>query len=332
MSTALAAKIASLLGDKKVRKFIPLLISFAVFLIFMLLLFPFLIVSMVVMTLNPMGEDLQKDLYYQTIAEVKSDYEISNDLSPYILKAIDFTQMADMRTSKPDIYGYIADDFIRSEEVEIQTEVETEVLIDGEYETITETVTETITVYYFLTLGEIIDMILNEPYLFTDEDVRLIQSLYFEEADIDITLKGKYPMPMSGYISSGYGDRIDPLNGKYFMHPALDIVGEHHAPVKAIADGTVVEINKTEGNIYGNTVTIRHEQNDDVFYSFSAHLSRVDVVQGQQIPQGQTIGLEGGDQSSDPNPGRTTGHHLHFEIWTGSTRTSHVNPSLYLGE
>lgn len=339
MEPVTAAKLLAFIKDSKFKNMTFAIVMLSTVFIITLVFIPISIISMIIAELNPFGEDLKKDIFYQTINEIKAEYAISNDLSTYIVKAADFTQNADLMTSKSDVYAFISEYFVISQEIEVEVETEVEVVTDGETTTVTETSTETITVYYFKTLTEIITMLLDEPFGFTDEDIRIIQALYFEaseetggEPDTDITLKGKYPMPMSGYISSGYGDRIDPLNGKYFMHPALDIVGEHHAPVKAIADGTVVEINKTEGNIYGNTVTIRHEQNGDVFYSFSAHLSRIDVVQGQQIPQGQTIGLEGGDQSSDPNPGRTTGHHLHFEIWTGSTRASHVNPSLYLGE
>lgn len=46
--------------------------------------------------------------------------------------------------------------------------------------------------------------------------------------------------------------------------------------------------------------------------------------------QGEVVGLEGGDQNADPNPGYTTGHHLHFEIRKGIDRKTAVNPLDYL--
>lgn len=69
---------------------------------------------------------------------------------------------------------------------------------------------------------------------------------------------------------------------------------------------------------YGNCVEVEHNVDGETFYSFYAHLSRIDVTEGEQIPQGSIIGLEGGDPNTDPNPGDSTGHHLHFEIRTAS--------------
>ncbi|MCR5145933.1 MAG: M23 family metallopeptidase, partial [Clostridia bacterium] len=65
-------------------------------------------------------------------------------------------------------------------------------------------------------------------------------------------------------------------------------------------------------------------------YSFYAHMSQIDVQVGDTVTQGQVIGLEGGDPATDQNPGRTTGHHLHFEIRSNSGYTNHVNPHDYL--
>ena len=50
---------------------------------------------------------------------------------------------------------------------------------------------------------------------------------------------------------------------------------------------------------------------------------------GQEVVQGEIIGLEGGAQSDD-NPGSSTGHHLHFEIRTQSGYGNDVNPRDYI--
>ena len=51
-----------------------------------------------------------------------------------------------------------------------------------------------------------------------------------------------------------------------------------------------------------------------MYYTFYAHLARIDVVEGQEIQQGSVVGIQGGNPNRDPNPGYSTGSHLHFEI------------------
>lgn len=316
------AKLALLLSkDKRVQALIPIIILMAA----LLLLVPLLVISSVVEILNSPNH------YDQQIAQVKADFEIDNDLAAYLVRAIDFVQLGDLRTDSQEIYTFVSDYFVQSQEVEIEVEVQREVLVDGHMEQITETVTQTITKYYFMSLTEIMGMVSIDPFNFSAEDIELLQDLYFADQELEIvpTVPGKYPMPVKGYISSTYGQRADPLTGKLTMHPALDIVPQHHAPIITIADGIVVKVDTTQGNPYGNNITIRHEHDSAVFYSFSAHLSRIYVTEGMEVSQGTVIGLEGGAKT-DPNPGRSTGHHLHFEIWKSATRSSHVNPLTYI--
>lgn len=65
-------------------------------------------------------------------------------------------------------------------------------------------------------------------------------------------------------------------------------------------------------------------------YSFYAHLSKVDVEVGDQVSIGEKIGNEGGNPETDPNPGSSTGHHLHFEIRTQSGYGNDINPENYI--
>ena len=79
-----------------------------------------------------------------------------------------------------------------------------------------------------------------------------------------------------------------------------------------MADGEVT-ISKV-GIGYGNYIKIRHTDKDGKsFYSLYAHLSARHVVVNDKVTAGQVIGLEGGGKN-DPNPGTSTGHHLHFEL------------------
>ena len=51
---------------------------------------------------------------------------------------------------------------------------------------------------------------------------------------------------------------------------------------------------------------------------------------GDSVSKGDIIAIEGGDPRSDPNPGYSTGHHLHFEIRTNSGYGNSINPFPYL--
>ena len=60
-------------------------------------------------------------------------------------------------------------------------------------------------------------------------------------------------------------------------------------------------------------------------------LFRSDVIEGQEIQQGTVVGIQGGDPNRDPNPGYSTGSHLHFEIRM-SQSGDFINPREYLFE
>ncbi len=137
--------------------------------------------------------------------------------------------------------------------------------------------------------------------------------------------EGKYPQPISGTITSNYGWRT--LYGKREFHTGIDISGKHHDNVTTITDGVVTYAGSQRG--YGNCVEVRHDTPNGTFYTFYAHLSKIYVSKWQAVVQGEILGLEGGAKS-DPNPGYSTGHHLHFEVRTASGYGNHVNPYSYI--
>lgn len=139
---------------------------------------------------------------------------------------------------------------------------------------------------------------------------------------------GKYPMPAAGVITSGYGPRIHPITGKTSFHSGIDIGTAHHCGIGSVADGTVVSIGTDTYN--GRFVLIYHGQEQPPFYSYYGHLSDWKVAGGDDVVQGEVIGIEGGQPDVDPEPGWSTGHHLHFEIWTQNSATSHTNPYAFL--
>lgn len=109
-------------------------------------------------------------------------------------------------------------------------------------------------------------------------------------------------LPLSGKITSRFGDREYPLNGQPDFHTGIDIAANEGTPIVAMSDGIVEKANPYTG--YGNHVTIRHKGG---FKSLYAHCSRLVVTEGQKVKKGQVIAYVG-------STGASTGNHLHFGI------------------
>lgn len=110
--------------------------------------------------------------------------------------------------------------------------------------------------------------------------------------------------PLYGVQSnSGFGMRRHPILGFMKMHTGIDFAAATGTPIQAAGNGVVVDAKWWGG--YGRWVRISHGNGWDTGY---AHMSRLAVVPGQRVVQGQVIGYVG-------TTGRSTGPHLHFEIW-----------------
>jgi len=105
---------------------------------------------------------------------------------------------------------------------------------------------------------------------------------------------------------------------QYFSwrHRGLDINGEFGDPIWAVADG-IVEKALCVQRGYGCHIIIDHGGGKKTLY---AHAQKLLVQAGQAVKKGQLIAEEG-------STGRSTGSHLHFEIWIGSQK---VNPFSYV--
>lgn len=110
-------------------------------------------------------------------------------------------------------------------------------------------------------------------------------------------------LPVQGVITSGFGMRHDPIDGGLRHHNGVDIAVPTGTRVKAIAAGRVVESGSRGG--YGNLVTIQHA---DGMVSMYGHNAQLEVRAGDQVEAGQTVALSG-------STGRSTGPHVHFELW-----------------
>jgi murein DD-endopeptidase MepM/ murein hydrolase activator NlpD len=121
--------------------------------------------------------------------------------------------------------------------------------------------------------------------------------------------------PVNGQIVSRFGDRSDPLSGEGGFHAGVDLTASMGTPVYAAADG-IVSAAQYSGR-YGRLVLVDHGQGMTTLY---AHLSKFEIVPGEEIRRGQLIGNSGAS-------GRVSGPHLHFEVRQGG---SPVNPARYL--
>lgn len=110
-------------------------------------------------------------------------------------------------------------------------------------------------------------------------------------------------LPLAGRISSNYGWRHDPIDGNLKHHNGIDIAVASGTPVKSIAPGRVSFSGARGG--YGNLVVIEH---DNGMVSLYGHNALLLVSAGETVDAHKTIALSG-------STGRSTGPHLHFELW-----------------
>ena len=137
---------------------------------------------------------------------------------------------------------------------------------------------------------------------------------------LETSFAGPTLWPVMGSISSGFGQREDPVlgSGEGEFHKGIDIAAPQGTPIHATADGTVVSASSI-GNGYGREVVIDHGHGLTTIYG---HMSAFNVIAGQAIFRGQVIGYVG-------HSGRSTGNHVHYEVRINDTA---VNPHKYLRE
>ena len=115
-------------------------------------------------------------------------------------------------------------------------------------------------------------------------------------------------MPLADYsISSEFGVRPNPFNGKPSLHGGVDLKPQgRDETVRAVKSGTVSFAGYQER--FGNMVVVRHDRGVETVYG---HMSRLYTTEGASIKEGDPLGLVG-------NTGHSTGKHLHFEVLVGS--------------
>lgn len=116
-------------------------------------------------------------------------------------------------------------------------------------------------------------------------------------------------------VSSRFGSRVDPFNGRVAMHSGIDFKAATGTPVLATGNGKVIKAGRSGG--YGKVVEVKHPSGLTTRY---AHLSRIQVKVGHRVKKGQQVGKVG-------STGRSTGPHLHYEVRNGKSAR---NPAKYL--
>lgn len=121
--------------------------------------------------------------------------------------------------------------------------------------------------------------------------------------------------PVRGQLTSRFGFRSNPLGRGREFHAGYDIAAPYGTRVLATADGQVIFAGWQVG--FGRTIIVDHGYGFKTFYG---HNSRLAVTAGQSVEKGQVIAYVG-------STGRSTGPHLHYEVWINGQP---VDPGPYL--
>ncbi len=108
--------------------------------------------------------------------------------------------------------------------------------------------------------------------------------------------------PARGWVTSDFGQRLDPYTAERVTHGGMDIAAPHGKEVYSPSDGTVVFAGLEGG--YGNVIVIDHGYGIKTRYG---HLAKMLVKAGDRVKRGAHIAAVG-------NTGRSTGPHLHYEV------------------
>ncbi len=123
-------------------------------------------------------------------------------------------------------------------------------------------------------------------------------------------------VPLAGLtLTSGFGMRTHPVIGGRRAHKGIDLAAPTGTPIYATADGLISRASWFSS--YGLYVSIEHGGQIQTRY---AHMSRLNVAEGQRVHKGDIIGFVG-------TTGRSTGPHLHYEV---RVQGEAVNPVPYM--
>jgi len=120
---------------------------------------------------------------------------------------------------------------------------------------------------------------------------------------------------IKGWTSSFFGLRTDPFTGHHAHHKGVDFAGKLGSDIVSVGSGVVTWASDRYG--YGLMVEVNHGNGYATRYG---HAQKIMVKVGETIKKGQTLALMG-------STGRSTGPHVHFEVWRNGEA---VNPMEYI--
>ena len=153
-----------------------------------------------------------------------------------------------------------------------------------------------------------------------DETIKELERIAAEKAAAQsssgsIVSTGTYVWPSydSRYITSLFGQRLHPVLGYYKSHNGVDIGASYGTDILAADSGVVVTSEYSSS--YGNYIMIMHGGGR---YTLYAHMSQRYSSVGDEVSQGETIGLVG-------STGMSTGPHIHYEVYEAGKRVNPLN-------
>ncbi|QDH70946.1 M23 family metallopeptidase [Marilutibacter alkalisoli] len=158
---------------------------------------------------------------------------------------------------------------------------------------------------------------LGQQFSVAGEQLSVLESLLFNR-QLDLNaVPSRTPVGRSSYITSHFGYRADPFSGGRALHKGVDFSARTGDPVYAVADGVISFSGARSG--YGKVVEVDHGNGYVTRY---AHNSKLTRKAGELVRAGQEVAKAG-------STGRSTGAHVHFEVWENGKV---VNPRNFLSQ
>jgi murein DD-endopeptidase MepM/ murein hydrolase activator NlpD len=150
------------------------------------------------------------------------------------------------------------------------------------------------------------------------EPINQISNILAEEKQLLSDIPSLWPV-VGGRdaLTMEFGPNVHPIRDEWYLHKGVDIAGPVGLPIVAAANGKVVESRLDQISGYGNTIIVEHKYGFRTRYS---HMSRRLVNEGEEVYQGQQLGLLG-------NTGLSSGAHLDFQVMLG---TEVLDPATFL--
>ena len=161
-------------------------------------------------------------------------------------------------------------------------------------------------------LIEVLD--LEDQLIYEEKQLKLLESITLGHHIENTRYLSGRPIA-KGWLSSYYGIRKDPFNGRATMHKGIDFAGQEDSAVIATASGVISWADKRYG--YGELIEIDHGEGYKTRYG---HNKKIRVKVGDVVTKGQVIANMG-------SSGRSTGPHVHYEILHNNAQ---INPIKYV--